>query len=453
MRLVIRYNKINDKVKERIHIEMKKHILMITPENKEINTFRNKQFNNFTQITMPYLAGFIDTSKYEIVLIDEYNQKIPYQDTFDLVAITVNTPNANHCYNISKLFRGRGVKVVMGGPHATLLPDEVNKHCDYIIIGEAENIWPQFLDDFHSGNPQQKYISKDAPSLSNIPIPRRDLIGKRYFTKGAVFATRGCPYNCSYCNLKQIYHDCFRKRPIDELTADIKTIKNKYFVFWDDNLFADKVYVKELLTHLKKLNKKWAAQVTLKDCEDRELLGLVKDAGCTYLFIGLESFSNETLKDVNKGINKIEDYKRIIDLIHEYGIMVQAGIVFGFDTDDKSVFSKTLRICEDLGIDGATVSILTPLPRTPIYNKMKSEGRLVTQDWSHYNGKTRVVYHPKNMSREELYEGYIWFRKNFYSIKSFVKRMKVSNTNMLVNFIINLGYRLSIKEKLSRLEE
>lgn len=424
---------------------MKKHILMITPENQEINKFRKKQFNNFTQITMPYLAGFIDETKYEIVLIDEYNQEIPYHNTFDIVAITVNTPNANHCYSISKRFGDKGIKVIMGGPHTTLLPDEVSRHCDYIIIGEAENTWPQFLEDFYNTNPQQKYMSKDAPALNNIPIPRRNLIGKRYFTKGAVFATRGCPYNCSYCNLKQIYHDCFRKRPINELIADIKTINSKYFVFWDDNLFSDKTYVKELLLNLRLLKKKWAAQVTLRDCEDRELLKLAKEAGCIYLFVGLESFSDETLQDVNKGINKIGDYKRIIDLIHEYKILIQAGIVFGFDTDDKFVFSRTLKVCEELGIDGATISILTPLPRTPIYNKMKSEDRLITEDWSYYNGKTSVAFQPKNMSDKELYEGYMWFRKNFYSLKSFIKRMKASRVNIFYNFIINLGYKLSIR--------
>lgn len=366
---------------------MKKRILMITPENTEINKFRKKQFNNFIQLTMPYLAGFINENKYDITLIDEYNQKIPYKSKFDLVAITVNTSNANHCYNISKIFRQSGAKVVMGGPHATLLPDEVGEHCNYIIIGEGENTWPEFLEDFYNDVAKERYKSGNVPTLNNIPIPRRDLISKRFFTKGAVFATRGCPYNCSYCNLKQIYHDCFRKRPVNEVIEDIKTVESKYFVFWDDNFFADKRYTKELLLSLKKLKKKWAAQVTLKDCEDRELLKLAREAGCKYLFVGLESFSDNTLNNVNKGINKVDDYKRIIGLIHEHRIMVQAGIVFGFDTDDKSVFQKTLDSCEELGIDGVTVSILTPLPKTPIYTKMELENRLLTEDWSYYNGK------------------------------------------------------------------
>lgn len=424
---------------------MKKHILMITPENQEINRFRKKQFNNFTQLTMPYLAGFIDESKYKVTLIDEFNQRIPYHLDVDLVAITVNTPNATHCYTMAMKFRDRGIAVVMGGPHVTLLPDEAREYCDTIIIGEAEETWPRFLEDFYYGQPLAIYESKSAPSLNQLPIPRRGWIGKRHFTKGAVFATRGCPYHCSYCNLKQLYHDCFRTRPVGEVVEDIATIKSKYFVFWDDNLFADKSYAKELFRKLKSLNKKWAAQVTLRDCKDGELIKLAREAGCIYLFVGLESFSEETLLQMNKGINKVSEYKEIIDTLHRNRIMVQAGIVFGFDTDNKEVFKKTLDMCEELGIDGATVSILTPLPKTPVYQQLNAEGRLLTEDWSHYNGKTRVAFQPKQMTPEELYEGYLWFRNNFYSIRSFVKRMKVSRTNILYNLIINLGYRLSIK--------
>jgi radical SAM superfamily enzyme YgiQ (UPF0313 family) len=420
---------------------------MLTPENKEINSFRKKQFNNFIQITMPYLAGFIDEQKYEITLVDEYNQRIPYHKQFDLVAITVNTPNATHCYAIAQRFAQKGARVVMGGPHATLLPDEVGQYCDYIIVGEAEETWPRFLEDFYHGRGQKKYIPRSVPSLEDLPVPRRDLIKGRYFTRGAVFATRGCPYKCSYCNLKQIYFDCFRKRPVDQVIADISSMKGKYFVFWDDNFFADREYAAQLLLSLKRLNKKWAAQAVLKDCDDRSLLELAREAGCIYLFIGLESFSDDTLGSINKAMNKTGDYKRIIQLIHECRIMIQAGIVFGFTADDKTVFQHTLDNCEELGVDGATVSLLTPLPGTPVYAKMKGEGRLVTEDWTYYNGKTRLAFHPENMSGEELFAGYMWFRKNFYSLKSFVRRMRISKTNILYNLVINLGYRLSIKNK------
>ena len=423
---------------------MKKKILLITPENKEINKFRKKQFNNFIQITMPYLAAFIDENKYEINLVDEYNQKIPFEETFHLVAITVNTSNATHCYDISKKFRDKSTKVVMGGPHVTLLPEEVKKNCDYIMVGEGEIIWPEFLDDFYEDKAKAEYICEEVPSLKNIPIARRDLIYNRHFTKGAVISSRGCPYKCSYCNLKQIYCEPFRTRPIEEVIAEIKTIKSKYFVFWDDNFWGDTDLAKELLMELKKLNKRWAAQVTLERCKDEALLKLAKEAGCIYFFVGIESFSQDSLGSVNKGINDVNKYKSIIDKIHDNGICVQAGIIFGFDTDKKDVFKKTLDACNELGIDGVTVSILTPLPKTPIYSELKKENRLTTEDWSYYNGKTRVAFFPKNMTPEELFEGYMWFRKEFYSLKSIYKRMRKSKTNIIYNLAMNLGYRVSI---------
>jgi radical SAM superfamily enzyme YgiQ (UPF0313 family) len=424
---------------------MKKSILMITPENKEINSFRRKQLNNFIQITMPYLAAFINESMYTITLIDEYNQEIPFHKNFDLIALTVNTPNASHCYNIANKFRKNGSKVVMGGPHVTLLPEEAIQNCDYIVVGEGELTWPKFLEDFYNDCAKTHYICEKIPSLENLPIPRRDLIYRRHFTKGAVISTRGCPYKCSYCNLKQIYCDSFRTRPIKEVIEDIKKIKSSYFVFWDDNFFGDINYAKQLMSELKLLKKGWAAQVTLERCNDIELLKIAKESGCIYFFIGLESFSENTLLSVNKGINNVNKYKSTIELIHKYGISIQAGIIFGFDTDKKDVFKNTLNACNDLGIDGATVSILTPLPKTPLYEALKRENRLITEEWKYYNGKTRVAFIPKNMTDIELFEGYMWFRNNFYSFKSIFKRLYKSRTNLIHNLIVNLGYKLSLK--------
>jgi radical SAM superfamily enzyme YgiQ (UPF0313 family) len=437
-------------VKRHIHGEkeevMKKTILLITPENKEINKFRKKQVNNFIQITMPYLAGFIDETKYNMLLIDEYNQKIPFEDDFDLIAITVNTSNASHCYDIADKFRSKGGKVIFGGPHVTLMPEEAINCCDYLIIGEAEDTWPQFLEDFYTNKAKKVYKTEVIPSLKGIPIPRRDLIKGRYFTKGAVFATRGCPYNCSYCNLKQIYFNSFRTRPIEEVIEDIKSIKSRYFVFWDDNFWGDIEYAKKLMKELAKLNKRWAAQVTLERCQDEELLILARESGCVYFFVGLESFSEMTLASVNKSINNVDAYKRIIQLVHKYGICIQAGIIFGFDSDMKDVFRKTLDECNRIGIDGVTVSILTPLPKTPLYQQLKKENRLISTDWTYFNGKTRVAFKPKNMTSQELFDGYMWFRKEFYSMKSIVKRLLVSKTNIMHNLMVNLGYKFSIRE-------
>ncbi|WP_379135744.1 B12-binding domain-containing radical SAM protein [Paenibacillus sp. sgz500958] len=424
---------------------MKLRILLIQPENKKINQFRRKQFNNFVQITMPYLAAFIDETKYDITLVDEYQQKIPYHRDFDLVAITVNTPNAYHCYDIATKFRAKGAKVVMGGPHVTLLPEEAALHCDTIIIGEAEESWPRFLEDFSRGDAQDVYRSESIPDLREVPVPRWDLLRRNALMKGAIFSTRGCPYRCAYCNLKQIYHDRFRTRPIPEVIHEISLMKSKFFVFWDDNFFADKTHAMELMKAMEPMGKKWAAQATLADCNNDELLRQAHDAGCLYLFVGLESFSPPALRSVNKGINRVGSYEEIIHKLHRHKIMIQAGIVFGFDEDTPDTFRQTLEACESLGIDGVTVSLLTPLPQTPVYSQMKREQRLLNEDWSMFNGKTDVVFTPRHMTSQQLYEGYNDFRRRFYSLRSFVKRMSVSRTHLLVNFIMNLGYRLAIK--------
>ena len=425
---------------------MKKSILLIQPENQVIHQFRKRQLNNFSQITMPYLAGFIDENRYEITLVDEYNQKIPFHRQFDLVAMTVNTANAPHCYEIGKLFRGKGSKLVFGGPHATLLPDEASRYCDTVLIGEGEKIWPQFLNDFYHGEAKAEYHAASVPELVSLPFPRWDLLRHRLsLMKGAVFATRGCPYRCRYCNLKQIYHDCFRARPIDEVIAEVKRLKSRYFVFWDDNFFADADYAVALMKELAPLHKHWAAQVTMAECENEILLREARDAGCLYLFIGMESFSEASLTDAGKRINRVNDYGKIIRNLHRHGIMVQAGIIFGFDSDGADVFEDTLSACEQLGIDGVTASILTPLPKTPIYEEMRRDGRLIAEDWSRYDGKTQVAFMPKHMTPEQLYAGYMDFRRHFYSLPSFIKRMHVSGTHTFYNFLMNLGYRFSIQ--------
>ncbi len=424
-------------------------LLLVTPENSEINKFRAKQYNNFTQLTMPYLAGFVPAG-YHIKLIDEYAQSVPFEK-YDLVAITVNTPNAPHVYQMAQKFRQLGSWVVLGGPHVTLLPEEAALYADTIIVGEAEKTWPKFLEHFLKGEQENLYRCDSPPDLKGLPIPRRDLIAGHKYTSGAVFASRGCPYNCSYCCLKKIYHTQFRTRPVDEVIKDIKSIPNKHFVFWDDNFFADIEYTKKLLSAMKILNKKWAAQVTAHSCIDKELLSLAKKAGCVYLFLGLESFMADSLKDANKEFNQVEQYADIVKLVHNCGISVQAGVVFGFDSDTRDVFDHTLNFCETMGIDGATVSILTPFPGTSLYDKYEKESRLLSVDWSHYNGKTKVSFQPKHFTPQQLLEGYHQFRSGFYSWKSIIKRLTKSRVNIMYNLLMNFGYRQSYRKFISGL--
>jgi radical SAM superfamily enzyme YgiQ (UPF0313 family) len=334
----------------------------------------------------------------------------------------------------------------MGGPHASILPEEAEQHCDYLLTGECEETWPLFLHHFYEGTAEKRYHSSSPPSLQRLPKPRWDLLKNRTrMMKAAVFATRGCPYHCRYCNLKQIYHKGLRTRPVEEVIDEIKTIRSRFFVFWDDHFFADRTYALSLMEALKPLKKKWAAQVTIAACRDEQILKAAHEAGCLYLFIGLESFFQSSLNDAGKEINRVDDYVNIIGLIHKHGMMIQAGIIFGFDSDRPDIFEKTLRKCEETGIDGATVSLLTPLPGTPLHTTLKAANRLTTASWDKYNGKTHVVFEPQNMTPEQLMEGYKLFRRKFYSLHSFIRRMAVSQTGMAYNFIVNLGYRLGAR--------
>lgn len=424
---------------------MDRSLLMITPENEAIHRFRRRQFNNFTQLTMPYLAGFVDRTRFRIRLVDEYCERIPWSMPADLVAITVNTPNAPHCYEMADRFRARGARVALGGPHATLMPEEAAAHCDHLFVGEAEETWPRFLAAFTGGTAQARYDCDGAPSLRGLPLPRRDLIRWRPFTRGAVFATRGCPYHCAYCNLKQIYAPGFRTRPIEEVVADIRSMGCRHFVFWDDHFFADRAYAASLMTALKGMGRRWAAQTTLDRCKDEELLALAREAGCVYLFLGLETFTDAGLQAAGKGCNRVAEYRDTIAAIHRHGISVQAGVIFGFDTDGPDVFEATLRACETLGIDGVTASVLTPLPGTPLHGELERAGRLLTTDWSWYDGKTRVAFQPAAMSPQALLDGFNRFRREFHSFASIRRRMAVSGAHPAYVLLMNLGYRWSLR--------
>ena len=280
--------------------------------------------------------------------------------------------------------------------------------------------------------------------MSGLPRPRLDLLPRRRLAKGATFATRGCPYNCRYCNLKQIYGPGFRARPVHEVIAEIAALPDRHFVFWDDNLFGDIGYAKDLLRALRPLRRRWAAQVTADRCADDELLCLAQSSGCVYLFLGLESFSAASLASVNKSINAVESYGHLVRSLHRHGISVQAGIVFGLDEDGPGVFRETLAACEALGIDGVTASVLSPLPRTPVYETLRREGRLLTDDWSAFDGKTRVAFAPRHMSAQTLFEGYTWFRHELYSVRSIAVRLARSRANLPQGLLVNLGYKLSL---------
>jgi radical SAM superfamily enzyme YgiQ (UPF0313 family) len=417
--------------------------LLITPENRFIRAFRRGQLNNFAQLTMPYLAAFV-RRPHTVTLVDEYAQRIDLDAPADLVGITCNTPNAPHVYALADAFRARGRMVVLGGPHPTLLPEEARPHADALVIGEAETTWPLLLADAARGALRPEYRAAEPPSLAHLPLPRRDLIAGHGLLANAVIATRGCPHRCSYCNLRQIYSPTLRFRPVEEVVAEIRGMRSPLFAFWDDQLFMDAGYARRLFAGIEGLSRQWAAMVTEASARDEKLLAAAARAGCVCLFLGLESFSAQNLKMVGKSFNGVDSYANAVERIHAHGIAVQAGLVFGFDGDDETCFEKTLKEATRIGLDGATVSILTPFPGTSLFHQLDEAGRLLTKDWSYFNGKTAVAFQPALMSPETLWNGTLWFRRQFFSRRCILERLERSGVRTLQSFALNWGYRRAV---------
>jgi len=444
----------------------------ITAEDPLTLQARARELIRFPQLTMPLLAA-LTPAHWQVSHTDEITHPVDTRCTYDLVGITAATPGALHAYELAEAFRQRGVKVVMGGPHATLLPAEVIEHVDIVVVGEAETVWAFVLRDveyevhYPAGShlldeatqatvevlPGQKKIYRCArpATLAGLPFARRDLIehggwNKWWATKGAIIATRGCPHRCDYCSIPHLYPQAnrMRFRPVTEVAAEVAAIADKGVVFWDDNIGANPRYAKALFQALIPLKKWWTSQATLASLRDEEFLCLAAASGCKALFVGLESIYQSSLDGANKAHNQVHYYQGLIAKAHAYGIAIQAGIMFGFDGDDKDVFARTVDIMGEIGLDNATISLMVPYPGTPAYARLQAAGRIIDDNWRHYNGKTHVVHAPRQMTPEALLAGYEWAKTQFYSPGHIFKRLSLSQTGLWWNIPRNLGYMFGL---------
>jgi radical SAM superfamily enzyme YgiQ (UPF0313 family) len=325
------------------------------------------------------------------------------------------------------------------------VPDEAQEFADVIFIGEAEQHWPRFLKDFEAGRHECRYRSETPPTLENAPMAKRGLYHRRDYTAGRLFATRGCACGCDFCTLAEMYQRKVRKRPVAAVAAEYASFPGKVIIFWDDNLANDREYAKALFRAIEPYKKWWSSQASIQAGEDPEFLERAARSGCKQLFIGLESISHASMDEVHKGFNHVEEYARVIERIHSYGIAVQAGIVFGFDHDTESVFSETLDFLEAVGIQNATFNILTPYPGTKLYQRLDAEGRILTRDWSKYNGREDVVFQPRQMSPDTLLAGYRSANRRFYSCPSIFRRLSRSPVGLWWTLPLNLAYMLALR--------
>ena len=394
---------------------------------------------NFQQITMPYLAARVPLSWY-VVHIDEEGEDINWSIHADVIGITFHTPSALHAYDIAARFRARGICVVMGGPHVTLLPEEAAQHADVIFIGEAEGLWEDFLKGFAAGSYLSVYQQTRAPSMEKTPEARKELFHRHDHANGVLFATRGCPCQCDFCSVTVMYGHKLRKRPVGEVAAEYASFKGKVIIFWDDNIAGDIEYAKRLCRAIAPYRKWWSSQASIHAGRDDEFLEVAAQSGCKQLFLGLESISQKSIAEVNKAFNRVDEYLRVTDRIHSHGIAVQTGIVFGFDHDTPEIFEDTIDFLEKAGVQNATFNVLTPFPGTPLFRRMEEEGRIMTRDWRKYNSRDDVVYRPKRMSAAELLAGFRYANDRFYSLPSTVKRLSRSPVQLWWTLPLNLAY-------------
>lgn len=396
----------------------------------------------YQPLTLTTLAALIPPELGATVeLIDEGIEDIPEDLEADLVGFTVITGTAPRAYMLSERLRARGIKTVMGGPHVTLIPEDVQPHADAIVVGYAEDTWPQLLRDFAAGAMKPRYDQAPGLSLAGRPFARRELLpSKKYLTNNVFEATRGCIHNCDFCVVPTAWGRNPYQKPVEEVVEEIRQHGARKLIFVDLNIIADREHAVKLFTALIELKVEWYGLATVLLGEDDELLELAERSGCRGLLMGLESISPAALRQSRKGFNSPEKYAALVDKLHAHRIALQGCFVFGLDHDTPDVFMKTARFAVEAKIDVPRFAIATPFPNTGLYNRLESEGRILTKNWELYDGQ-HVVFQPKQMSTRELQFGIERAWKHAYSLRSIASRIRHSPAPWGVRLGLNLGYR------------
>lgn len=366
---------------------------------------------------------------------DEYLAPIPYDTDADLIALSAKTSAVARAYEVAREFRKRGKKVVLGGIHASLRPDEALEHVDYVVLGEAERTWPRFVELFAKGEAPRKMEAGAFPPMNEIPVPAWERIPYKEFLFHQLQSTRGCPFTCRFCSVPDISGQEFRCKPVEKIVEEIRAFPSsgplrdrmKALYFVDDNFLSKPKYTIDLLKALAELRKKgelveWSAETTLNVASTESMLDLFAEAGCSTLIIGFESVSEATLLAMDKKINFALSYHDALERIHSRGMSVVGNFIVGFDTDTIDVFRDIRDFVDKNNILYPFVSILTPMPGTKLHEEVKEQGRLDHFDWGRYDTR-HVVFEPKNMTREQLMDGYIWLYEQLYATDTALDRL------------------------------
>ena len=374
-----------------------------------------------------YLAGLTPSSD-NVTVIDDKVEEIPWNGDFDLVAITTTTGSAQRAYQIAGRFRERKIPVVMGGFHATLHPAEILTHADSVVVGEAENVWGELLDDVRDGKLRSIYKAEQPCDMKSLPRPKYELLDwKRYRVHlMPIQATRGCNYHCDFCEVPVVYNGAYRMRPIEDIVQEIEEQKritgNNQFQFIDDQLTGKHTFARELFKALRPLGITWSCLWTLNTNHDEELLDLAIQAGCQHVNIGMESINQDNLNEIHKKQNHVKDYMTLLRAMEKRGLLYSLNLMFGLDHDTPDVFEATYRFLEEVRAPMAFFSIVSPREGTPLRERLDKELRVINPMADQFSSGHKCMFVPKNMTPEEVEKGIDWLQRKFYSLGSIRKR-------------------------------
>jgi len=419
-------------------------ILLILPHDT-IYRYRgliSKIIGPYAPLTLTTLAALVpEELNAEIDLLDEGIQKPYYTNkNYDVVGITCVTPSANRAYELAEYWRSRGAFVVLGGAHPTLMADEAQQHADAVVVGLAEETWPQLLRDFKAGVAKKRYHTRHTGELS-CPPPRRDLFPRLgYLPMPTVIANRGCQNHCFYCVVNQADYSRSVVRPIPEVIDEIRSLRTRRIMFLDPNPVSNREYAKNLLQAMIPLKLKWMALAPSDIIDDRELFDLIVRSGCEGVMIGFESFSQTSLDRNGKKFNQVNRYKETVATFHAHNMAVSGCFVLGFDDDTPEILSHTAESVYDIGLDFPRYALLTPFPGSHLFTRFKNEGRLLTEDWSCYDSQ-HVVFQPKHMTPAQLQQVFTKTIKQSFNYRHIFHRVQVAPHSRFLSLMANWGLR------------
>ncbi len=442
----------------------KRKLLLINPANQRRKGLRMRNLSTYPPLNLAIIAGLTHDG-WDIKILDENFDPFVFEEA-DLVGFTSFTSTTPRAYELAAIYREHNIPTVMGGIHASMLPDEALQYVDAVVIGEAESIWAKVISDFENKQLQKKYIG-ELVELGGKPMPRHDLLSKQYLFS-AIQTTRGCPMQCDFCSVSTFNGCQYRLRPISEVLDELEILPTKLVFFFDDNIIGYGKKSQERAIELFKgivdrgIKIDWIGQVSLNFADNEEVLKWAARSGCRMVLIGIESEKAEQLKEAGKKMNLhmgVDAYKEVFRKIHKYRISILGAFIFGMDSDSiQALYARAQYILKS-SVDAWQTTILTPLPGTGLYNRLKSENRILytnyPEDWGRYDFMETVIA-PKQMEAEELRETMRDIRIKIYNRKSVRTQFRRSLWNLrklsyaMWGYISNYNYYcLSFEEDIS----